>query len=154
MKHPIGVISDTHGLIRPEALDALKECELIIHAGDVGRPEVLDALRALARVIAVRGNVDQGVWARTLPQTQAIEVGGTWIYVLHDLAGLDLNPETAGFGVVISGHSHRPNIEKRNGVLYLNPGSAGPKRFDLPITVARLHLDEHTVEAELIHLSA
>lgn len=134
----IGVISDTHGLLRPEAVEALRGCRHIIHAGDVGEPEILDQLKALAPLTAIRGNIDRSAWARSLPETEAIELGGISIYLLHDLAQLDLKPEAAGFQVVISGHSHVPKEELRNGVLYFNPGSAGPRRFKLPVTVGRL----------------
>lgn len=136
----VGLISDTHGLLRPEALAALAGCDLIIHAGDVGAPEILDALRALAPVVAVRGNVDTGVWARALPETEVAEIGDVCIYVLHDVNELDLDPAAAGFGVVVSGHSHRPGSEFKGGVLFVNPGSAGRRRFRLPVTVARLDL--------------
>src|SRR5467141_1295048 len=127
----IGVISDTHGLVRPEALRALAGADLIVHAGDVGAPEVLDA---------VRGNNDRGRWARALAETEVVERGGRAIYVLHDLHELDLDPRAAGFDAVITGHSHQPQIERRDGVLYLNPGSAGPRRFRLPVSVARLNV--------------
>ncbi len=143
MKRPIavGVISDTHGLLRPEAVDALRESELIVHAGDVGNPDVLERLRKIAPAVAVRGNVDTGAWASALPATEVVEVGGLYLYVLHDIATLDLDPKAAGFAAVIFGHSHRPRAELRDGVLFLNPGSAGPRRFSLPIAVARLHVD-------------
>jgi putative phosphoesterase len=148
----IGVISDTHGLMRPEALRALGGSELIIHAGDVGDPKILDELRAIAPLIAVRGNIDQGEWASSLPENEVVERQGASLYVLHDLNQLDLDPAAAGFQAVISGHSHKPAIRRQNGVLYLNPGSAGPRRFKLPITVARLHLGEKGLEAEHVHL--
>src|SRR5438105_1790922 len=148
----IGVISDTHGLLRPEALRALGGSELIIHAGDVGDPEILGELRAVAPLIAVRGNIDQGKWAAVLPETEVVEREGVSLYVLHDLNQLDLDPVAAGFQAVISGHSHKPAIRTQNGVLYLNPGSAGPRRFKLPITIARLRLGEKGLEAEHIHL--
>ncbi len=150
----IGVISDTHGLLRPEAIEALRGSELIVHAGDVGGPGVLLALRALAPVVAVRGNNDRDEWGRTLRETEVVEVGDVQLYVLHDLHGLDLDPEAAGFRAVISGHSHRPLMEERQGVLYLNPGSAGPRRFTLPIAVARLRVTGTSVSAEIIELSA
>jgi putative phosphoesterase len=134
----IGVISDTHGLVRPEALAALAGAELIVHAGDVGGPEVLAALAQIAPVRAVRGNNDQGAWARTLPETERIEIAGRVLYVIHDVKELDLDPAAAGIDVVIAGHSHRPRNERAGGVLWLNPGSAGPRRFSLPITVGRL----------------
>ena len=146
----IGVISDTHGLLRPEALQALRESEHIIHAGDVGAPEILQKLAAIAPVTAIRGNVDKDVWARTSPETEVVEFGGISIYVLHNLAKLDLKPEAAGFHVVISGHSHVPKQETRNGVLYFNPGSAGPRRFKLPVTVGRLIVERGHVRAKII----
>jgi uncharacterized protein len=136
----IGLISDTHGLLREEALLALRGSELIIHAGDVGDPNILDALQRIARVVAVRGNVDTAAWAKSLPETAVAEAGGVNIYVLHDSNALDLDPRAAGFEVVVSGHSHKPGRSERNGVVYINPGSAGPRRFRLPITVARLDL--------------
>lgn len=134
----IGVISDTHGLLRPEAVKALHGADNIIHAGDVGDPEILDQLKAIAPLTAVRGNVDKGPWARKLPEAEIIELGGISIYVLHDLAQLDLKPEASAFRAVISGHSHVPKQETRNGVLYFNPGSAGPRRFKLPICLGIL----------------
>ncbi len=136
----IGLISDTHGLLREEALEALRGSDLIVHAGDVGKPEIIDALRAVAPVVVIRGNVDQGSWAAALPATAVAETESASIYVLHDLKELDLDPVAAGFGVVVSGHSHKPARSQRAGILYINPGSAGPKRFDLPTTVARLDL--------------
>ena len=148
----VGVISDTHGLVRPEALAALRGSDLIVHAGDVGKPAVLEVLRELAPVWAVRGNVDSLGWAGDLPTTQAVEIDGLWLYVLHNLAELDLDPVARGFGVVVSGHSHRPLVERREGVLYLNPGSAGPRRFELPIALARLRVRGGQAEAELIEL--
>jgi putative phosphoesterase len=136
----IGLISDTHGLLREEALQALRGSELIIHAGDVGDPNILDALRQIAPVVAVRGNVDTEEWAKSLPETAVAEAGAVSIYVLHDGNALDLDPKAAGFHVVVSGHSHKPVRSERNGVVYINPGSAGPRRFSLPITVAQLDL--------------
>ena len=132
----IGLISDTHGLLRPEALDALQGVERILHAGDVGRPEVLEQLRAVAPVTAVRGNVDHGSWAEALPMTAEIELAGCWFHLLHRIEDLDLDPAAAGFHVVLYGHSHKPHHEEREGVHYLNPGSAGPRRFRLPVTLA------------------
>lgn len=149
----IGLISDTHGLMRPAALAALTGVDQIIHAGDAGTPEVLAALAAIAPVTAVRGNVDIGPWAQGLPATRVVEVEGALIYVLHDLGRLDLDPAAAGFAAVISGHSHRPIIERRRGVLYVNPGSAGPRRFRLPISMARLRVRARAVEAELVSLT-
>jgi uncharacterized protein len=148
----IGVISDTHGLLRPQAVAALRGCPVIIHAGDVGRPEILDELRRVAPVYAVRGNVDIGPWAMELPETEIVEIEDCLIYVLHDLNALDLDPPTAGFRAVISGHSHQPKIETKDGVLYFNPGSAGPRRFNLPVSVGRLTLSGGELQAEIIHL--
>jgi putative phosphoesterase len=146
----VGVISDTHGLLRPEALRALAGADLILHAGDVGSPEVLAGLRALAPVVAVRGNNDRGPWAEALSETEVVTAGGRSLYVLHDLGTLDLDPRAAGFDAVIVGHSHQPRIERRDGVLYLNPGSAGPRRFRLPIALA--WLDVARLEAEIVRL--
>lgn len=148
----IGVISDTHGLLRPEAVSALAGSHRIVHAGDVGDPAILDQLREIAPVTAVRGNVDAGAWARKIPATNVLEIDGISIYVLHILDELDLKPEAAGFSAVIYGHSHKPSCETRNGVLYFNPGSAGPKRFDLPMSVGRLTLDAGIISPELIEL--
>jgi hypothetical protein len=148
----IGVISDTHGLLRPEALEALRESEHIIHAGDVGDPEILKKLSVLAPLTAIRGNVDKSPWARKLPDTEVVELGGIAVYVLHDLAKLDLKPEAAGFKVVIYGHSHVPKQETRNGVLYFNPGSAGPRRFKLPVSIGRLSVKARLVEAKIVTL--
>jgi hypothetical protein len=136
----VGLISDTHGLMRPEVLAALSGSQLIIHAGDVGAPAILDRLREIAPVVAVRGNVDNDAWASGLPLTAVAEVRSTLIYVLHDIHQLDLDPRAADFRVVVSGHSHKPGHSERHGVLYVNPGSAGPRRFRLPVTVARLRL--------------
>jgi putative phosphoesterase len=148
----IGVISDTHGLLRPEALKALRGTQHIIHAGDVGVPEILEELSNIAPLTAVRGNVDKGAWALTLPETDVLEVGGISIYVLHDVAQLDLKPKAAGFGVVVSGHSHVAKQETRDGVLYFNPGSAGPRRFKLPVSVGRLTVEDGKVRGELLNL--
>ncbi len=148
----LGVISDTHGLLRLEALEALRGSDLILHSGDVGAPEILEALAKIAPVTAVRGNVDTASWARVLPETEIIEAGVS-IYILHDRGQLDLKPEAAGFRVVVYGHSHRPKIiEEKNGVLYFNPGSAGPRRFTLPVTVGMLKIKAGKVEAELVEL--
>ena len=148
----VGVISDTHGLLRPEAVRALEGMDLIVHAGDVGGPEVLETLRTLAPVVAVRGNVDAGDWAHALSETETVEAGDTMLYVLHDAHRLDLDPAAAGFAAVISGHSHRPAIERRNGVLFLNPGSAGPWRFVLPVSLALLRVQGDGLDAELVNL--
>jgi putative phosphoesterase len=136
----IGLISDTHGLLREEAVGALRGSELIIHAGDVGKPEILGALRQLAPVVAVKGNIDTAPWASELPATAIVEAGPATIYVLHDLHELDLDPPTSGIQIVVSGHSHQPSHTEKSGVMYINPGSAGPRRFRLPVTVARLDL--------------
>ena len=148
----IGVISDTHGLLRPEALAALRNSDRILHAGDVGNPEILERLRELAPVTAIRGNVDREPWANALPATEVIEVEGISIYMIHDLAQLDLKPEAAGFRIVIYGHSHQPKIEEKNGVLYFNPGSAGPRRFHLPVSIGALEIGAGNFKAELIPL--
>ena len=148
----IGVISDTHGLLRPEAVAALRGSDHIIHAGDIGSPDILDRLRELAPVTAIRGNIDRAPWARKLPETEVVELAGLSIYILHNLKELDLKPEAAGFAAVISGHSHAPKQETENGVLYFNPGSAGPRRFRLPITVGKLVIEDKTVRGEIIHL--
>lgn len=148
----IGLISDTHGLLRPQAIEALRGSQLILHAGDVGKPEILTALREIVPVIAVRGNVDTSDWASTLPETAVAEAGKVLLYVLHDLHALDLNPAAAGFHVVVSGHSHQPGKFERHGVLYINPGSAGPRRFQLPVTVARLNLGCTPFEIEFVEL--
>jgi putative phosphoesterase len=149
----VGLISDTHGLLRPEALVALRGSDLIIHAGDVGKPEIIEQLRSLAPVVAVKGNIDKRHWASHLPLTAIAEAGSALIYVLHDLAQFDLDPVAAQFNVVVSGHSHKPGHTERNGVMYLNPGSAGPRRFQLPITVARLDLRTLPWTVEFIDLS-
>jgi putative phosphoesterase len=148
----VGVISDTHGLLRPEALDALRGSDMIIHAGDVGKPEVIDRLGAIAPLHVVCGNIDKGSWAAALPLTQLVEVGDHRFFVLHDIAQLDVDPVAAGLAAVVFGHSHRPSIETRNGVLFLNPGSAGPRRFKLPITVARVKTSGRHVDAEIVDL--
>jgi uncharacterized protein len=148
----IGVISDTHGLLRPEAIEALRGSEHIIHAGDVGSPEILEELSVIAPVTAVQGNVDKGAWSRRLRESEVLELGGISIYVLHDLAQLDLKPKAAGFAAVISGHSHVPKQETRDGVLYFNPGSAGPRRFKLPVSMGRLILEDGGVRGELLQL--
>ncbi len=135
-------------MLRPEAIEALRGSEHIIHAGDVGAAEILEELATIAPVTAIRGNVDKGAWARKLPETEVVEIGGISIYVLHDLAQLDLKPEAAGFKVVISGHSHVPKQETRGGVLYFNPGSAGPRRFKLPVSVGRLAMSRPGMFAE------
>jgi uncharacterized protein len=152
--HTLGVISDTHGLVRPEALRALAGVEHIVHAGDIGTPEVLEVLERVAPVTAVRGNNDRGAWAKVIPETDVLELGGVSLYLLHDLHELDLEPRAAGFAAVISGHSHQPKLEERDGVLYLNPGSAGPRRFKLPISLATLTIAKKRVRAQLVTLQS
>jgi len=149
----IGLISDTHGLLRKEAVAALRGSELVVHAGDVGKPEILEELERIAPVVAVRGNVDTAAWAAKLPETAVAEADGVSIYVLHDLSSLDVNPVAAGFRIVVSGHSHKPGKTERNGVLYINPGSAGPRRFQLPVTLARLNVSKSPYEVEFVHLA-
>jgi putative phosphoesterase len=149
----IGVISDTHGLLRPEALDALRGSDVIVHAGDVGSRRILDDLARIAPVKAIRGNVDTGPWSRRLPENRIVEAAGVRLYVIHDVKQLQLNPDDERVGVVIAGHSHRATIDWRNGVLFLNPGSAGPRRFRLPVTLARLAISEGRIVPEIIQLS-
>ena len=148
----IGIISDTHGLIRPEAMDALQGSDLILHAGDIGTPDVIEFLRRIAPVCAVRGNVDGETGNVIFPETQVVEVEGHCLYVLHDLSQLDLDPAAADFRAVIFGHSHQPSVSTRGGVLYVNPGSAGPRRFRLPVTLAKLTVGAEELEAEIVHL--
>src|SRR3981189_1274835 len=147
-----GRISDTHSLRRKEAVEALRGSELIIHAGDVGKPEILEELRKIAPVVAVRGNVDTEPWAKELPATAVAEAGAAVIYVLHDVKALDLNPAASGFHIVVSGHSHKPGKTERDGVLYINPGSAGPRRFQLPVSVAILQLEQASCQVEFVDL--
>lgn len=149
----IGIISDTHGLVRPEALEALEGVEMILHAGDIGNQEVLDTLNQVAPVVAVRGNNDRGEWAQSLPDWEVVEIGDVSIYMLHDLKEIDISPSGGGFGVVVSGHSHRPSVAEERGVLYVNPGSAGPRRFTLPVSLAHLNVLGEKVQAEIIELS-
>jgi uncharacterized protein len=148
----LGVISDTHGLLRPEALKALQGAEHILHAGDVGDPAILDTLRAIAPVTAIRGNIDEGGPCGHLPPTELAELDDRSIYMLHDVKKLDLNPETAGIAAVVFGHSHKPLVEWRRGVLFLNPGSAGPRRFELPVSVAWLNIEADKLSARIVHL--
>jgi putative phosphoesterase len=148
----IGVISDTHGLLRPEVARAFAKVDLIFHAGDIGAAEVLQELRSIAPVIAVRGNNDKERWAQAVPEREVAEIVGVRVYLLHDLKELEFKPGDRGFQVVVSGHSHRPSIETRDQVLFLNPGSAGPRRFKLPITVIRLTVDGSSVKGEIITL--
>ena len=148
----VGVISDTHGLLRPEALKALQGAEHILHAGDVGDPSILDDLRSIAPVTAIRGNIDESGACSHLPPTEIVELGGRNIYMLHDVKRLDLNPEAAGISAVVSGHSHKPLVERRRGVLFLNPGSAGPRRFQLPVTLAWLQVEPDMLTAQIVDL--
>ena len=150
----LGVISDTHGLLRPEALDALRGSDMIIHAGDIGKPEVIDRLGEVAPTHVVRGNVDKGSWAAALPMSELVELGEHRLFVLHDISELDDDPVAAGFAAVVFGHSHRPSIETRNGILFLNPGSAGPRRFKLPITIARVKMSAQRLRADIVELQA
>ena len=149
----IGLISDTHGLVRDEAAAALKGCSHILHAGDIDGPEVLDQLRRIAPVTAVRGNNDRGAWAQAIPEFEVVEFGTISVYVRHDEAEVDIDPRAAGFHVMMFGHSHKPKVETRDGVLYVNPGSAGPRRFKLPIAVGRLTIDGGRARGEIVTLA-
>ncbi|HEX7026807.1 MAG TPA: metallophosphoesterase family protein [Gammaproteobacteria bacterium] len=148
----IGIISDTHGLLRPQAVDVLQGSELVIHAGDIGSADVVERLSNIAPVVAIRGNVDTGEWAEKFPAEEVIKVHGRHLYVLHNLNEIDLDPAAAGFDVVISGHSHKPLINKKDGVLYVNPGSAGPRRFKLPVAVAMLRVTSEDIQARIREL--
>jgi putative phosphoesterase len=148
----VGIISDTHGLLRPEAVELLRGSEHIIHAGDIGAPEIIPELRKIAPVTAIRGNVDTQTWARAFSETEVVERGGMDFYIIHDANALDLNPKAAGFAAVISGHSHQPKQEIKNGVLYFNPGSAGPRRFKLPISVGRIVIADGKLNGEIIEI--
>jgi len=148
----VGLISDTHSLLRPEAVTFLRGSDHIIHAGDIGDATVLRQLNVLAPVTAVRGNNDRGSWAEAIPESQVLQVDDVFMNVLHDLAELDLDPGAAGFQVVVSGHSHQPLVETRDGVLYVNPGSSGPRRFKLPVAVAELEIEGHSVRARVVEL--
>lgn len=148
----IGVISDTHGLLRPEALTALRSSEHVIHAGDIGAPEIIPELERIAPVTAIRGNVDREPWTNRFPETEVVELGGLQFYIIHDLNALDLNPRAAGFAAVISGHSHQPKQELKDGVLYFNPGSAGPRRFRLPVSIGMLEISGSRITGKIIEL--
>jgi putative phosphoesterase len=148
----LGVIADTHGLLRPQVLKALDGVDLIIHAGDIGDPLILPRLERIAPVQAVRGNIDRGDWAAALPLTRVVTVGDVHLYVVHELFNLDLDPAAAGFAAVIFGHSHSPHLEHRNGILFLNPGSAGPRRFTLPVSFARMQVEGTSLKAEIFEL--
>ncbi|MCP4113481.1 MAG: metallophosphoesterase family protein [Desulfobacteraceae bacterium] len=148
----VGVISDTHGLLRPGIKDVLKDTDLIIHAGDIGKPSVLEALQDIAPVAAVRGNMDYEKWAKELLLTEIVDVGEVLIYVLHDLYELDLEPKAADLSVVVHGHTHQPSVKKKDGVMFLNPGSAGPRRHDYPVSVALLRVQENSVNARIVEI--
>ena len=148
----VGVLSDTHGLLRPEARTFLVGCDYIIHGGDIGAPEILEVLAALAPLIAVRGNNDKAAWAAHLPETDMVRMGGAFVYVIHDLALLDIEPVGDQVQAVISGHSHKPSILERDGVCYLNPGSCGPRRFSLPISIGELRITGSDVRARTVEL--
>ena len=147
----VGVISDTHGLLRPEVMKIFRKVDLIVHAGDIGKPEVLEQLKTIAPVVAVRGNNDNGTWAGAIPEFTRVAIGGISLFLIHDIKEMDAH-DSAACGVIISGHSHKPSVERRDGVLYLNPGSAGPRRFKLPISVARLTIKQSSSTASLIEL--
>ena len=149
----IGIISDTHGLLRPEAIKQLAGADHIIHAGDIGAPEVIEGLRRIAPTTAIRGNIDTGAWAMDYPDTELVALGGRALYVLHNLKEIKLDPAASGINVIISGHSHRPKIETKNGVLYLNPGSAGPRRFKLPIALAILALSDRAILPRILEIA-
>jgi len=153
-KTTVGVISDTHGLLRPEAFRALEGSHLIIHAGDIGKPEVLTQLETLAPVIAVKGNNDRGPWAESLSNTQSTTIQGHQIFVIHDVTQFESDPIHSPFKVIISGHSHKPTVTEQNDMLFLNPGSAGPRRFSLPITVAKIHIEGLSLSHQFIHLTS
>jgi putative phosphoesterase len=148
----VGLISDTHGLLRPEARAFLSGCSHIVHGGDIGSQNVLQELSSIAPLTAVRGNNDKGLWAEALPETELVQLEEVFVYVIHDLAELDLEPQAAGVNVVVSGHSHQPLIQKRHGVLYINPGSAGPRRFKLPIAVAELNIAGKSITSRIVEL--
>jgi len=150
----VGLISDTHGLLRPDAVEFLRGCDRIIHAGDIGHARILDELAAMAPVTAVRGNNDHGPWAERIAEAEFLQVGEVTIYVIHDLNEIDIDPAAAGVHVVVSGHSHRPSVAQRGGVVYVNPGSAGPRRFRLPIAVAELIVTGGSVSARTVELGA
>jgi len=149
----IGIISDTHGLLRPEAIRQLAGADHIIHAGDIGAPEVIEILRRIAPTTAIRGNIDVGEWAKDYPATELVALGGRSLYVLHNLKELKLDPAASGFDVVISGHSHRPKIETKNGVLFVNPGSAGPRRFKLPVVVGIITLSDRAILPRILEIA-
>ena len=149
----VGLISDTHGLLRPEAVDFLRGSDLIVHGGDICDPAILRALAAIAPLVAVRGNNDHGAWAERLRESELFQVGGAFVYAIHDVAAIDIDPRAAGVQVVVAGHSHRPSVRRDDGVLYVNPGSAGPRRFKLPISVGELTIDGASVAARTVEIA-
>lgn len=149
----VGIISDTHGILRPEASTFLRGCNHIVHGGDIGTQDILHELSLIAPITAVRGNNDKGPWANALPETELVQFGAVFVYLIHDLAHLDVDPKAAGVSVVVSGHSHQPLIQERDGVLYINPGSAGPRRFKLPIAVAELKIAGNSITPSIVELS-
>jgi len=149
----VGLISDTHGLLRPQALAALAGCDRLIHGGDIGEPGILAALAAIAPLTVVRGNNDRQPWAEAIPDSAILELDGVRMYVVHDIKLIGIDPAAAGVQVVVSGHSHKPSVARRDGVLYVNPGSAGPRRFSLPVSVGRLHIEQGRVEADIVELA-
>jgi len=153
MLSKIGILSDTHGLLRPEVVSAISDCDIIIHAGDVGDPGVLEKLAELAPVHAVKGNMDKGTWADTLPLTEVVEVHGRLIYILHAIEHIDIDPAAAKFEMVVHGHSHRADLKKKGMVFYLNPGSAGPRRFTLPVTIAKVIVNSDGLIPEIIRIN-
>lgn len=150
--HMIGVISDTHGRLREDALDALRGSDLIVHAGDIGKKEILKTLKGIAPVVAVRGNMDREEWTNELPRTEVVDTGGILIYILHDLLTMDLNPKAAGFKLVISGHTHEPEIQETGGVLFLNPGSASSNKYGKPLSLAKVELVGESLKPEIVFL--
>ena len=148
----LGIISDTHGLLRPQAVAFLQGCDRILHGGDIGNAEILERLSTIAPVTAIRGNNDKGAWAEAIPETEFLEFSGIYVYAIHDLSQLDIEPAAAGIRVVVSGHSHKPLIERRDGILFVNPGSAGPRRFKLPISVADISIDGSAISPRIVEL--
>jgi putative phosphoesterase len=149
----LGIISDTHGLLRPQAVAFLHGCDRILHGGDIGNGEILAQLSTIAPVTAIRGNNDKGAWAEAIPETEFFEFGGIYVYAIHDLAQLDIEPSAAGIRVVVSGHSHKPLIERRDDIFFINPGSAGPRRFKLPISVADILVEGNAISPRIVELN-
>ncbi len=152
MSSKIGIIADTHGLLRDEAIENLKTCDFIFHAGDIGSPAILKGLRSIATTFAIRGNMDKGSWAKKLPEKDVVKIENKFFYLIHSLHDLDLDPSAAGFDAVITGHSHAPQSFEKKGVLYFNPGSAGPKRFRLPVTMGRITIRSGCFDSEILKL--